>query len=54
MAMKKFINDPNNLTPELLDGLCTAFADKLSLVSEKLTAAGIEIPYVRRLEDASG
>jgi len=36
MAMKKFINDPNNLTPELLDGLCTAFADKLSLVSEKL------------------
>ena len=36
MAMKKFINDPANLTAELLDGLCTAFSDKLTLVSEKL------------------
>jgi len=36
MAMKKFINDPNNLTAELLDGMCTAFADKLTLVNEKL------------------
>ncbi len=36
MAMKKFINDPANLTPELLDGLCTAFSDKLTLVDEKL------------------
>jgi len=36
MAMKKFINDPANLTTELLDGLCTAFSDKLTLVSEKL------------------
>jgi len=37
--MKKFINDPANLTPELLDGLCTAFSDKIKLVSEKLVCA---------------
>ncbi len=39
MAMKKFINDPNDLTAELLDGLCTAFADKITLVSDKLVCA---------------
>jgi len=37
--MKKFINDPANLTPELLDGMCTAFSDKIKLVSEKLVCA---------------
>jgi len=36
MAMKKFLNDPANLTTELLDGLCTAFSDKIALVDEKL------------------
>ena len=36
MAMKKFINDPANLTAELLEGYCQAYSDKVSLVSEKL------------------
>ena len=36
MAMKKFINDPENLTAELLEGMCTAFSDKIKLVGEKL------------------
>ena len=34
--MKKFINDPNNLTRELLEGMCMAFPDQLKLVGEKL------------------
>jgi hypothetical protein len=36
MAMKKFLNDPANLTPELLEGYCAAFADKVALTSEKI------------------
>ena len=36
MAMKKFINDPQNLTAELLEGYCLAYCDKVALVSEKL------------------
>ena len=36
MAMKKFINDPKNLTVELLEGLCMAYADKVALKNEKL------------------
>jgi len=36
MAMKKFINDPKNLTKELLEGYCLAYSDKVKLVSEKL------------------
>lgn len=36
MAMKKFINDPKNLTPELLEGFCLAYADKVALKNEKL------------------
>jgi len=36
MPMKKFINDPSNLTSELLDGFCIAFGDKVALQSEKL------------------
>jgi dihydroxyacetone kinase-like protein len=36
MAMKKFMNDPANLTPELLEGYCAAFADKVALTSEKI------------------
>jgi dihydroxyacetone kinase-like protein len=34
--MKKFINDPANLTKELLEGYCQAYSDKVALVSEKL------------------
>ena len=36
MTMKKFINDPANLTPELLDGYVKAYANKVALESEKL------------------
>ena len=36
MPMKKFINDPANLTKELLEGYCQAYSDKVALVSEKL------------------
>ncbi len=36
MAMKKFINDPANLTPELLEGYCGAFPDQVALTSEKI------------------
>ena len=34
--MKKFINDPEHLTAELLEGYTLAYADKVSLVSEKI------------------
>ena len=34
--MKKFINDPADLTSELLDGYVKAFSNKVALVSEKL------------------
>lgn len=36
MAMKKFINDPKNLTPELLEGLVLAHGNLVKLVSEKI------------------
>lgn len=36
MVMKKFINDPANLTAELLEGFASAYRDKIALVSEKL------------------
>ena len=36
MAMKKFINNPDNLTPELLEGYCAAFPSKVKLVSDKI------------------
>jgi dihydroxyacetone kinase-like protein len=36
MVMKKFINNPDDLTPELLEGYTMAYSDKVSLVSEKL------------------
>lgn len=36
MAMKKFINDPANLTAELLDGLVQCYSNKLALVNEKI------------------
>ncbi|PIE34487.1 glycerol kinase [candidate division KSB3 bacterium] len=34
--MKKFINDPENLTSELLEGYCAAYSDKVVLDSDKL------------------
>lgn len=36
MVMKKFINDPANLTAELLEGFALAYADKVKLDSGKL------------------
>lgn len=36
MVMKKFINDPQNLTKELLEGYCLAYSNKVTLKSEKL------------------
>jgi len=36
MPMKKFLNDPDNLTVELLEGYALAYADKVQLVSEKI------------------
>jgi phosphoenolpyruvate---glycerone phosphotransferase subunit DhaK len=36
MVMKKLINDPANLTAELLEGLSLAYADKIRLESGKL------------------
>ncbi len=36
MGMKKFINDPNNLTAELLEGYCAAYSNKVALESDKL------------------
>ena len=36
MAMKKFINDPANLTSELLDGYCGAFPQHVKLVCDKI------------------
>lgn len=34
--MKKFINDPNELTKELLEGMCMAYPNKVKLEKEKL------------------
>ena len=35
MRMKKFINEPQNLVPELLEGLALAFPDKVRLVGQQ-------------------
>ena len=42
MAMKKFINDPADLTPELLEGIVQAFPKKVKLVSNKLVCRAEE------------
>ena len=34
--MKKFINDPENLTAELLEGMTLAYPQKITLESEKM------------------
>lgn len=36
MTMKKFINNPDNLTKELLEGYCGAYSNKVQLVSDKI------------------
>lgn len=36
MAMKKFINNPENLTSELLEGYTMAYSNKVKLVSDKM------------------
>ena len=36
MPMKKFINDPANLTKELLEGLALCYSGKVKIVSEKI------------------
>ena len=36
MPMKKFINDPANLTKELLEGLAGCYSDIITLVNEKI------------------
>ena len=42
MAMKKFINDPVNLTSELLEGYTMAYSNKVKLVSDKLVCRANE------------
>ncbi len=36
MAMKKFINDPANLTSELLDGLVQCYPNQLALKNDRI------------------
>jgi dihydroxyacetone kinase-like protein len=36
MIMKKLINDPADITSELLEGYCLAYANKVKLVAEKI------------------
>ena len=36
MKMKKFINDPENLTPELLEGFAEAHKDLVRLGDERM------------------
>ena len=41
MPMKKFINDPANLTKELLEGLTMCYSGKVKLVSEKIVMRAV-------------
>ena len=41
MAMKKFINDPANLTKELLEGLALCYSGKVKLVNEKIVTRAV-------------
>ncbi len=36
MAMKKFLNDPTQLTQELLEGLAMAYADKVAIKNDRI------------------
>jgi dihydroxyacetone kinase-like protein len=44
MRMKKFINRPENIVPELLEGLALAFPDKVRLVGSNLIARALPKP----------
>ena len=44
MAMKKFINDPTDLTAELLEGYVQAYSDKVALKSGKLVVRAAPKP----------
>jgi phosphoenolpyruvate---glycerone phosphotransferase subunit DhaK len=41
MRMKKFINDPQNLVPELLEGMVLAFPDKVRLDGRNILARAV-------------
>lgn len=41
MVMKKFINDPQELTPELLEGYALCYPDKVKLVAEKIIVRAV-------------
>jgi phosphoenolpyruvate---glycerone phosphotransferase subunit DhaK len=41
MRMKKFINDPQNLVAELLEGMVLAFPDKVQLISRNIVARAV-------------
>jgi len=41
MPMKKFINDPANLTKELLEGLTLCYSGKVKLVNEKIVMRAV-------------
>jgi phosphoenolpyruvate---glycerone phosphotransferase subunit DhaK len=41
MRMKKFINDPEHLVGELLDGLALAFPDKVRLINKTIVARAV-------------
>jgi phosphoenolpyruvate---glycerone phosphotransferase subunit DhaK len=44
MRMKKFINDPQNLVPELLEGMVVAFPQKVRLSGRNIVARAIPKP----------
>ena len=41
MKMKKFINQPERIVPELLEGLALAFPDKVRLVGSNIVARAV-------------
>ena len=41
MQMKKFINDPDHLVAELLDGMALAFPDKVKLINNNIVARAV-------------
>ena len=41
MVMKKFINDPNNLTTELLQGYTLAYSSKIKLVDDRIVVRAV-------------
>ena len=47
MRMKKFINDPKNLVPELLEGMVLAFPEKVQLSSRNILARAVPKPSAK-------